>query len=157
MKAITEIDDDTAVILPLNSAERGQLAAHLLTAAGPGNGRTVRTRSVRGGGRAFVVPLAVAYAAGLIPTEVHDTPLEVTSFPVDAADETTEAEQPGVELDTVAEATDLGDDQAESVEQSSDSETPADPKPAPAKKAHTKRAPAKKAAPKTQEAKTDVE
>lgn len=198
MKAITEIDGDTAVVHPVTAAERGQLAAHLLTAAGPGNARTVRTISVRGGGRAFQVPLAVAYAASLIPIEADDTSgngdaiVRDTSVPerVLSAQETasfvrwTESEtgagafltahqtepeaaaeeMTSSELDSVAEATDLGDAEAEQTATNGDDRTapaadsqPATAKKVPAKKVPAKKAPAKKAAPKAQETKTHVE
>ncbi|WP_280244251.1 hypothetical protein [Nocardia abscessus] len=68
MEAITELlEDGNATIEPISPSQRGQLAAHLLQAAGPGNARVIRTVSVKGGGRAFLVPAAVAYAAGLVP------------------------------------------------------------------------------------------
>lgn len=71
MQAITEIDGDTAIVTPLHFQDRPKLAALLLAAAGPGNARAVRSQSVKGGGRAYVVPVAVAEAAGLIPAEAE--------------------------------------------------------------------------------------
>jgi hypothetical protein len=69
MQAITEIDGDTATVRPLHHSDRPRLAALLLQAAGPGNARAVRSVSLKGGGRAYTVPVAVAEAAGLIPAQ----------------------------------------------------------------------------------------
>ncbi|MDE1673855.1 hypothetical protein [Nocardia gipuzkoensis] len=69
MQAITEIDGDTATVRPLRHGDRPRLAALLLEAAGPGNARSVRSVSLKGGGRAYTVPVAVAEAAGLIPAQ----------------------------------------------------------------------------------------
>lgn len=69
MNVVTEIDGDTATVHPLHASDRPRLAAKLLEAAGPGNARAIRSVSLKGGGRGYTVPVAVAEAAGLIPAE----------------------------------------------------------------------------------------
>ncbi|MEU1550208.1 hypothetical protein [Nocardia sp. NPDC005745] len=148
MEAITNLlEDGTATVEPLSPGDRGRLAAHLLQAAGSGNARVVRTVSVKGGGRAFQVPAAVAYAAGLVPdtadadaatksTESSDTgPRNAQLSP--NADEFTKAV-----LDTKSENSEPEPPSATAAE--------ADPQPAPAKETAAKKAaPAKKTAPRT--------
>jgi hypothetical protein len=125
IQAITTIDGDTATIQPVHGSERGQLAKQLIDAAGHGNARAVRTRSIKGGGRAFVVPVAIAEAAGLIPAEADTGQKDATpeSTPQQSG-ETKTAEQTHQEA---------GETKATEAE--------------PAKKATAKKTPAKKAAP----------
>ncbi|WP_280186019.1 MULTISPECIES: hypothetical protein [Nocardia] len=161
MQAITEIDGDTATVRPLHHGDRPRLAALLLEAAGPGNARSVRSVSLKGGGRAYTVPVAVAEAAGLIPAQaahfdegraievrVNDQPTVEEARGALAAAQQEVAKAQSTLADSQERATAPGA-HAEGSAQSGSEQTDAEPTPetATSKPEPAKKTPAKKAAP----------
>lgn len=129
MKAITEVDGDTATVRAFDTSGHERLAGLLTKAAGPE--RVQEVRGVSTGGRGFRVPLDIAQAVGLVPV-LHS---EVTFPEPDTTD------QPDQETASDATPESAGDPEQDA-SAATDSEDTADPTPqdAPAAK------PARKAA-----------
>lgn len=90
MKAITEVDGDTATVRAFTTHGHERLADLLTKAAGPERVREVR--GVSTGGRGFRVPLDIAQAAGLVPRGDVTFP-----DPEDTADQSEDTTQPDQE------------------------------------------------------------